>query len=122
MQMWRWAVLAAMAALATPPAGAIAQRKLAGDPQAGRTLSLEACTGCHVVAPHQPFRPIYRGAVPAPAFQDIANRAGVTAASLLHDLQTMPTIPKDSQMANADLTDEQARDVAAYIISLRAKP
>ena len=122
MQMGRWAVLAAIAALAASPASAIAQLKLAGDPQAGRALALEACTGCHVVAPDQPFKPIYRGSPRPPDFQDIAGRAGVTAASLLHDLQSMPTIPKDSQMANADLTDGQARDVVAYILSLRGKP
>lgn len=111
----------AASALSTSPR-ANAQAKLAGDSQAGRALALEACTSCHVVAADQPFKPIYTGTPRPPNFKDIANRSGVTSASLLHDLQSMPTVPKDSQMANADLTDEQARDVVAYILSLRDKP
>jgi hypothetical protein len=41
--------------------------------------------------------------------------------SLIHYLNTLPTIPKGSHMANADLTAEQTRDVVAYILSLRAR-
>lgn len=118
--MRRLCVVAAIAASAAAT-GANAQAAPTGDPQAGRALALEACTGCHVVAPDQPFKPIYAARPPPPDFKDIANRPNVTAASLLHQLQSMPTIPKDSQMANADLTDEQARDVVAFILSLRGK-
>jgi mono/diheme cytochrome c family protein len=114
-------LVAAIAASAAAATSANAQKAPAGDPQAGRALALEACTSCHVVAPDQPFKPIYTATPRPPDFKDIANRPNATAASLLHDLQSMPTIPKNSQMANADLTDEQARDVVAYILSLRGK-
>jgi len=114
------AVIAAAAACAE--LAAHAQPKPAGDAVEGRAFALEACTGCHVVAADQPFKPIYAGAVHPPDFKDIAAKPGVTADSLIHYLDALPAIPKDSQMASADLTPEQTRDVVAYIISLRGKP
>jgi mono/diheme cytochrome c family protein len=114
------AVIAATAAYAE--LAAHAQPKPAGDTQEGHALALEACTGCHVVASDQPFKPIYRGDAHPPDFKDIANGPDVTVASLIHYLDSLPTIPKDSHMANADLTPEQTRDVVAYILSLGRKP
>jgi mono/diheme cytochrome c family protein len=114
------AVFAAAAAFAE--LAAYAQPKPAGDAQEGRAFALQACTGCHVVAADQPFKPIYTGDIPPPDFKDIASKPGVTADWLIHYLDTLPTIPKDSHMANADLTPEQTRDVVAYILSLRGKP
>ena len=117
---------AALAVIATAAAwaelAAQAQPKPAGDAVEGRAFALEACTGCHVVAADQPFKPIYAGAAHPPNFKDIANKPGVTADSLIHYLDTLPDIPKNSQMASADLTPEQTRDVVAYILSLRGKP
>jgi cytochrome c2 len=43
-----------------------------GDADAGRDLAEQACTGCHVVSPDQPFPPLLKG---APDFREIANRA-----------------------------------------------
>jgi mono/diheme cytochrome c family protein len=100
---------------------AYAQPKPAGDAKEGRTFALEACTGCHVVASDQPFKPIYVGEVHPLDFKDIANKPGATADSLIRYLDTLPAIPKDSLMASADLTAEQTRDVVAYILSLRDK-
>ena len=114
------AVIAASAAYAT--LAALAQPRQAGDAQAGRAFAIEACTGCHIVAADQPFKPIYAGAVQPPDFKDIANKPGITAASLIHYLDTLPTIPNHPAMANADLTPEQTRDLAGYILSLRGKP
>jgi cytochrome c2 len=120
--MKRLAVLAVLSALAAyAELAAYAQPKPAGDAKEGRTFAIEACTGCHIVAPDQPFKPIHAGDVHTPDFRDIANKPGVTADSLTHYLDTLPTIPKDSRMANADLTAEQTRDVVAYILSLRDK-
>jgi mono/diheme cytochrome c family protein len=107
---------------ASTPSLAYAQARPQGDAQEGRAFALEACTSCHVVAADQRFKPITTATPRPPDFREIANRLNVTAASLLHDLASMPTIPKDSRMANADLTDEQARDVVAYILSLRGRP
>ena len=117
-------VVAVLAACCTAwPLVASSQTKLAsGDPQAGRALALQACTGCHIVAPDQPFKPIYAGDIHPPDFKDIANKPGATAASLIHYLDTLPTIPNHPHMANVDLTPTETRDLAAFILSLRAKP
>jgi mono/diheme cytochrome c family protein len=123
MTMQKFVVLTFTALFAaSTPSIAHAQARPQGDAQEGRAFALEACTACHVVAPDQRFKPISTATPRPPDFREIANRSNVSAASLLHDLQSMPTIPKNGQMANADLTDEQARDVVAYILSLRGKP
>jgi len=120
--MKRLAVLAVIAALAAyAELAAHAQPRQAGDAKEGGAFALEACAGCHIVAADQPFKPIYVGDIRPPDFKDIANKPGITADSLIHYLDTLPVIPKDSQMANADLSPEQTRDVVAYILSLRNK-
>ena len=90
-----------------------------GKAEAGRTFALQACTGCHLVAPDQPFKPIYTGTPRPPDFREIANRPNTTAASLRHHLQTLPAVPTDLHMANPLLSNQQLRDVVAFIISLR---
>ena len=121
--MTRFAALVVVAVSASYAVlAARAQPNPGGDAKEGHNFALEACTGCHVVAADQPFKPIYSGEIHPPNFKDIANKPDVTAQSLIHYLDTLPTIPKDSQMANADLTPEQTRDVVAYILSLRDKP
>ena len=123
MKAKRFAVPAMIAATAACAAlAAQAQLKPGGNAQAGHAFAIEACTGCHIVAADQPFKPIYAGAVHPPDFKDIANKPGITAASLIHYLDTLPTIPNHPHMANPDLTPEQTRDVAGYIFSLRSKP
>ena len=92
-----------------------------GDVTAGRKLALDACTGCHVVAADQPYNPIYKGAIRPPDFKDIANKPNVSAASLRSYLVSLPAIPKNSQMANVDLTEEELRDVTAFIMTLGDK-
>jgi mono/diheme cytochrome c family protein len=123
MRVRIFAMLAMLAvAVVHAELAALAQPKAAADAKEGRAFALEACTGCHIVTPDQPFKPIHTGDIPAPDFKDIANKPGVTADSLIHYLDTLPAIPKDSHMANADLTPEQTRDVVAFILSLRDKP
>lgn len=86
---------------------------------AGRALALQACTSCHVVAADQPYKPIYKG-TPSPLdFKDIANKPNNNAARLRDYLASLPVIPKHSEMANPDLTDQEMRDVAAFIMTLR---
>lgn len=113
-----WTVCAAFAL--SIAAAANAQMTSVGDAQAGRALALQACTGCHVVAPDQPFKPIYKGELRPPDFADIA-RSGLTAATLQHHLDALPTIPQNAHMANPALTGQQLRDVVAFIVSLRDK-
>lgn len=92
----------------------------AGKAEAGRSFALIACTGCHVVAADQPFKPIYSGLPHPPDFRDIANRSDLTAAWLRHHLETLPAVPK-SGMPNLSLSSQQLEDIVAFIISLREK-
>jgi len=115
------AIVIISASLTSVAPVAYPQTSLAGSAAAGRTLALQACTGCHVVAADQPFKPIYKGLVRPPDFSEIAQRPGVTAASLQHHLETLPTIPANSHMANPALTSQQVRDIVAFIVSLRGK-
>jgi len=105
------------------PATHAQTRRPEGNAQAGRAVALVACIGCHVVAPDQPFKPVYTGPPRPPDFKELANRSNMTAASLRHHLETLPIVPKDpSIMANVELTSEQTRDVVAFIITPRDKP
>jgi len=100
-----------------------AQTKLVeGKAEAGRSLALLACTGCHVVTPDQPFKPIRTVLPRPPDFKEIANRSNVTAASLQHHLETLPAVPTNSHMPDPMLSSQELRDVVAFIISLRDKP
>jgi len=93
-------------------------RAITGDAEAGRALALTACTGCHVVAPTQPFKPVYVGSPHPPDFKDIANN-NWTAESLQHHLESLPAVPQKPGMPNPNLTSKELRDVAAFIFTLR---
>jgi hypothetical protein len=84
-------------------------------------LALLVCTGCHIVAPDQRFKPVYSGPPHPPDFKEIANRPDVTAASLQHHLENLPAVPKHSHMPNQVLSSGELRDVAAFILTLRGK-
>lgn len=103
------------------PGDVNAQAKpVAGKVEAGRSFALVACTGCHVVAADQPFKPIYSGLPHPPDFKEIANRPGLTAAWVRHHLETLPAVPK-SGMPNVSLSSQQLEDIVAFIIGLRGK-
>jgi len=124
MQRKELFVLAAITVAAVWPAPAAhAQTKLiAASPAAGHILALQACTGCHIVAPDQPFKPVFTGPPQPPDFKGIANGPGVTAATLQRHLSSLPAVPRRPSMANPELTPKQLRDVTAFILSLRDKP
>jgi mono/diheme cytochrome c family protein len=119
----RWAALTAVAVFAAwgAPAAKEQTKSAEGNVQAGRALALLVCAGCHVVTPDQPFKPVYQGPPNPPDFKEIANKPGVTAESLRHHMETLPAVARNS-MPNLLLSDDQLRDVAAYIISLRDQP
>ena len=123
MKTRRFAALAFLAGSTAWVAAALnAQTKLVdGDAAVGRDMALVACTGCHVVAPNQPFKPINTGPPRPPDFKEIANRPNVTTASLQRHLATLPTVPENSHMPNLMLSSEELRDVVAFIVSLRDK-
>lgn len=90
----------------------------ADDVRAGHILSLKLCTPCHLVEPGQEMTPILRP--PAPPFRSIANRPGMTAESLRHFLSdSHRSFDRLGDMPNAQLTDDQVRQAAAFVISLR---
>ena len=68
-------------------------------------LAMRVCTGCHVVTPDQPFKPVYAPPPYPPDFKEIANRSNVTAASLRHHLETLPATPKQCEHAESDAVD-----------------
>lgn len=104
--------VAAAANAQVPPGG--------GDPALGHRLALQVCAACHIVAADQALPPILRP--PAPSFRAIARKPGTTAASLRSFLSTTHTaIGTPASMPNPELTDEQAADVAAYILSLQTR-
>jgi len=123
MRPREYQVLAVMIVFAMCAAlGAVAQNKLSeGNAEAGRALALQACTGCHIVVPDQPFKPVYAGSPHPPDFTDIANKPNVTAASLKRFLESLPAIPKETKMPNPDLTSQEIKDVVAFIVTLRDK-
>lgn len=89
-----------------------------GDAEAGRELAISACTGCHVASADQPFAPLLTG---PPDFLTIANRPGVTAASLRRRIATLAHVPLRGQMANPLLNSEELTNVVAYIMTLRER-
>jgi mono/diheme cytochrome c family protein len=112
-----WIVLAIMSAAATGALAKAEKNDSMGNAQSGRQVALISCTGCHIVASDQPFKPIYPEKLPD--FETIANKPNTTAASLRHFLETLPAVPKRSQMGNPLLSSEDLRDVVAYVLSLR---
>jgi mono/diheme cytochrome c family protein len=115
------AIIAMFGVWAAPATNA-QTKPLEANAEAGRALALRACTGCHVVAPDQPFKPVYTGPPRPPDFKEIANQSNLTAASLRHHLETLPVATRDLSMANPELTSQQTRDVVAFIVTLRDNP
>jgi mono/diheme cytochrome c family protein len=106
-----FSALLAVSAAANEPAAV-------DDARAGRALSLKLCTPCHVVTPDQELPPILRP--PAPSFRMIANRPGTTDESLRRFLtETHASLRDVGHMPNPQLTEDQVREAAAFIMSLR---
>ena len=90
------------------------------DVRAGYRIAKYVCRVCHIVEPAQASKPILE--YPGPSFIDIANRPGITVASLKTlistadwDLQSRPI-----RMPNKNLSDRSTEEVAKYIVSLKA--
>lgn len=102
--------LAAQAQSANSPNGA-----------SGKQLALQTCTACHTVSADQSHKPALEPE--APSFLSIANDPGVTApvvsAFLLTNHRSLKTPPDMPAMI---LSEPEANDLAAYIMSLRKVP
>jgi len=88
------------------------------DASNGRHLAVMLCTGCHVVAPGQPYAPTMNP--PAASFQSIAQRAGTTVESLRNFLTTTHHgLDNPNGMPDPMLADFQIREISAYVLSLQ---
>ena len=87
----------------------------------GEHIARLICSSCHVVAKDQEFPPILEWSTPS--FFDIAKRPGVSVQGLEHFItQThWDTDKLPMTMPNQQLTKEQTRAVARYILSLRGQ-
>lgn len=87
----------------------------------GAQIARQVCSACHVVAAAQENPPLLTQATPS--FAEIANRPGVTAASLQRFITTthwdVDRLPMS--MPNPLLAPEQAHAVSRYILSLRGR-
>ncbi|MDE2136002.1 MAG: cytochrome c [Gammaproteobacteria bacterium] len=86
----------------------------------GEHIARLICSACHVVAADQEYPPLL--ITPTPAFREIANRPGTSVETLRRFITTTHWDEGKLPMAMPDpmLTEEQARDVARYILSLRS--
>ena len=97
-----------------PPATAVRISPPAGNPVAGRTFAMSACSICHVVAPTQ-LSP--KEFTTAPDFASIANTRGMSEDALREFLfGPHPT------MSSMSFAGNQANDVIAFILSLKTPP
>jgi len=85
----------------------LANAASAADAYQGGVLAKRWCASCHIVSADQK-----RGSTQAPPFSEIANKKGLTAASIaLFLLRPHPPMPDMS------LSRNEAADLAAYIES-----
>jgi mono/diheme cytochrome c family protein len=91
---------------------AASQAQDIGDVHQGRQLALDVCAACHAVRAGQTQSPL----ATAPSFEEIAHVPGMTAAALavwLTGQSHHPTMP------NFIISQQQVRNVSAYLLSLR---
>jgi mono/diheme cytochrome c family protein len=107
---------AASVALAAAAASLSAHAKTRDQPgniRAGRELAQAVCAECHIVVP----RPgVLRQIGDAPDFADVAQMPSTTRTALFAFLRSShPTMP------NPILSDRDAKNVVAYILSLKRR-
>lgn len=82
------------------------------DPDKGKALAETLCSGCHNVW----MGPVERDTDEIPSFYDVANRLDQTpellAAGIIFPHPEMPKVP---------FTNEELRNIVAYIMSLRTQ-
>ncbi len=107
-------VITVLTAAAMHPAAANDADQVAS----GHQLALEICSACHIAARDQRMQPILTE--PPPSLETLANKPGATAESVQKFLLTIHlSLANGKDMPNPELTEDQARDLAAYVMSLR---
>jgi mono/diheme cytochrome c family protein len=82
------------------------------DVAAGKAYAQQVCATCHAVEPGEQDSPLFE----APTFQSVADTPGMTEMALSVWLQSShPTMP------NIVLSQDEMRNVVAYIHSLKGK-
>ena len=82
------------------------------DVEAGEAYAEHVCAGCHAVLANEEYSLLST----APTFQSVADTPGMTELALTVWLQSShPTMP------NVILTQDEMRNVVAYIRSLKSK-
>lgn len=100
-------ILAGATLLALAGGPALAQD---ADIEAGEAYAEHVCAGCHAVLADEKYSPLET----APTFQEVADTPGMTEMALTVWLQSShPTMP------NVILTQDEMRNVVAYIRSLK---
>jgi mono/diheme cytochrome c family protein len=96
------------------------QRRADADEVAqGRSLAIQICANCHVVARDQPTKPILTQ--PTPSFASIARRNTLEPTWLKEFLaSTHRGADNPTGMPNPDLLDSHARQIISYLMSLRS--
>ncbi len=91
------------------------------DPVNGHRLALLICSACHIAGPDQNGLPILRP--PAVSFQSLAQKEGANYDQIREFmLTTHQDVTHPKEMPNPMLMEQEASDIAAYIISLRRRP
>ena len=101
-------VVALMAILASATGPARAQG--VGDPMKGAAIARQLCVECHAIEPGRRQSPNSQ----APTFEAIAKTPGMTSIALTAALRTSHRV-----MPNIVLGDDELRNVAAYLLSLK---
>jgi cytochrome c len=106
-----WIIPAVIAAvtLAIVPCSAFADAPPKAD--AGLKLAQKYCAECHMISPSSS-----KGWTDAPAFDVIANRPGVTVATLDATIQK-----PHMKMLNTERPPAEANEIAVYIMTLRKR-
>ncbi len=107
-------VTAALCLATLQPVHATANKVASG---LGQDLAQRLCTQCHAVEPGQASAPEH---VRGPSFQSIADRPGITRASLrkhLRETHSNAMIPL--AMPNPQLTNDELVKIIAYLVALK---
>jgi mono/diheme cytochrome c family protein len=111
--MGRTLLMAGMLVMAVPGAGALAATDGPGSPRYGRGIAVDLCGDCHIVSPDQSPDGMRLG-------PDLMQRVGapeITELALRSYLRTTHPV-----MPNIMLTQEQADDIIAYLMTFKGSP
>ena len=112
-KMDRMLLMAGMLVMATPGAGALAATDGLGNPGYGRGVAIDLCGDCHLVSPDQSPD----GMRPGPDLMERVRQPEITELALRTYLRTTHPV-----MPNIMLTQEQADDIIAYLMTFKGSP